>query len=88
MEPVMNQSPKGIKENQPSVLKTKQPQIRVKENVEDVLSQIEKLEHEVYEIEQNMNQQSELNELILLNRRKEETEREIECLYLKLENAD
>lgn len=84
----MNQSPKGIKENQPSVLKTKQPQIRVKENVEDVLSQIEKLEHEVYEIEQNMNQQSELNELILLNRRKEETEREIECLYLKLENAD
>lgn len=84
----MNQSPKGIKENQPSVLKTKQPQIRVKENVEDVLSQIEKLEHEVYEIEQNMNQQSELNELILLNRRKEEIEREIECLYLKLENAD
>ncbi|WP_203290006.1 ribosomal protection-like ABC-F family protein [Metabacillus sp. cB07] len=84
MEPVMNQSPKGIKESQPSILKTKQPQIRMRENVEDVLNQIEQLEHEVYEIELNMNKQSELNELILLNSRKEEIEGEIKCLYERL----
>ncbi|MEM5017549.1 ABC-F type ribosomal protection protein [Metabacillus indicus] len=88
MQPVMNLSPKSIREYQPSALKAKQPQIRVQDKEEDVLNQIEQLEHKVYEIEQNMNKQSELNELILLNRRKEEIEREIECLYLKLENAD
>ncbi|MGP1907016.1 ribosomal protection-like ABC-F family protein [Metabacillus sp. JX24] len=88
MQPVMNQSEKGIREKQPSILKTKQPETPVHVNEENVLNKIEKLENDVYEIEQNMNKQSELNELLLLNCRKEEIEREIECLYLELENAE
>lgn len=80
----MNQSAKGIKENQPSVIRTKQPKTPVQENEEDVLNKIEQLENDVYEIEQNMNKQSELNELILLNRRKEEIVSEIERLYKRL----
>lgn len=84
MQPVLNQSEQGIREKQPSVLKTKQMKTPVPENEEEILNKIEQLENDVYEIEQNMNKQSELNELLLLNRRKEEIESVIERLYKRL----